>query len=102
MPGRCPRDSRGLRRSWGTSARGLARQQEQGVSGERAVIGDAALADHRLHLRAAEPLAAQVLLFELQFRRAGGQTGGDEDIEALADDAVRAMQMPKVAQGARG
>src|SRR6516225_10205297 len=101
MPGRCPRESRGLRRSWEPQP-AASRQQEQGVSGERAVVGDAAPADHRLHLRAAEPLAAQVLLLELQFRGAGGQAGGDENVEALAGQAVRAMQMPEVAQDAGG
>src|SRR5215472_11456965 len=86
----------------GASARCLASQQEQGVSGERAVVGDTAQADHRLHLGAAEPSAAQILLLGLQFRGAGGQSGGDEDVEALADYAVRAMQVPEVAQDARG
>src|SRR5262249_43341987 len=86
----------------GTSAGGLARQQEQGVSGERAVVGDAAPADHRLHVCAAEPLAAQVLFLDLQFRGAGRQAGADEHIEALADHPVRAMQMAEVAQDGRG
>src|SRR5215510_8165798 len=55
------------------SARRLARQQEQGVGGERGVVGDDAPADHRLQVRAAEPLAAQVLLLDLQVRLARGE-----------------------------
>src|SRR5262245_47273634 len=130
IPGRSPRDSRGLRRSRGDlpasppyrsrsarrlapgqpavslpvsspsrsrSARRLARQQEQGVGGERGVVGNDAPADHRLQVRAAEPLAAQVLLLDLQVRLARGEALRDEHVETLADHAVRAVQMAEVA-----
>src|SRR5262249_24293753 len=79
------------------SARCLARQQEQGVGGERGVVGDDAPADHRLQVRAAEPLAAHVLLLDLQVRLARGEALRDEHVDTLADHSVRAVQMAEVA-----
>jgi hypothetical protein len=46
-------------------ALGTGVPEEQGVGGERGIVGDNAATDHLVYLSAREPLAAEILLFEL-------------------------------------
>jgi hypothetical protein len=77
---------------------GLLAEQQQGVRGDGGVVGDQALADHLREPRPGHPGLAHVLLFVLPLRRPGFQPGGQEEVAALAADAVRAVQVPELDQ----
>src|ERR1700677_4489897 len=73
-------------------------EQEQGVGGDRGIVGDHAFGDHFLEPGPWHPFLAHVLLFELSVRRARLEPGRQEEMSALAAGAVRAVQEPKLDQ----
>src|SRR6266851_2517838 len=73
-------------------------EQQQGVRGDGGVVGDSALGDHLLEPGPGHPGLAHVLLFALSLRRPWFQPGGQEEVAALAADAVGAVQEPELDQ----
>ena len=79
-------------------APGPLAEQQQRVRRDGGVVGDDAFADHLLEPGPGHPGLAHVLLFVFPLRRARLKPGGQEEVAALAADAVRAVQVPELDQ----
>ncbi len=83
---------------WRPRQAGPLAEQQQRIRRDGGVVGDDALADHLLEPGPGHPGLAHVLLFVFPLRRPRLEPGGQEEVAALAGDAVRAVQVPELDQ----
>jgi len=82
----------------GLVPRGPLAEQQQRVRGHGGVVGDEACTDHLLEPGPGHPGLAHVLFFALPLRRPRLEPGSQEEVAALAADAVRAVQVAELDQ----